>query len=285
MSQTEAPLCLPPKPLGVLPRLPEGACDSHFHVFEAGAPLASPRSYTPQNLTIADWQLYAEAAGIARGVLVQPSVYGLDNRAMLRAIAGDSERLRGIAVVAPDISTEALRELDAAGVRGIRINTRNKAGVALDAVGELLGKVAPLGWSVQFQLRAEQLADVAALEHGETPLVLDHLAFIRFGEVDTGARLDALRHLLDRPNVYTKISAPYRLTASTDYADVGAAITALAASHPHRLLWGSDWPHTELWNAMPDDSDLLSAYETWLPDAQLRRQIFVDTPASLFFGR
>jgi predicted TIM-barrel fold metal-dependent hydrolase len=285
VSQSEAPLCLPPKPLGALPRLAEGACDSHFHVFEADAPLASPRSYTPQILTIADWQLYAEAAGIARGVLVQPSVYGLDNSVMLRAIAGDPQRLRGIAVVAPDISAEALRELDAAGVRGIRINTRNKAGVALEAVGELLDKVAPLGWSVQFQLRAEQLADVAALERGETPLVLDHLAFIRFGEADTSAQLDALRHLLDRPNIYTKISAPYRLTASADYADVGAAITALAASHPHRLLWGSDWPHTELWDKMPEDGDLLSAYETWLPDAQVRQQVFVDTPALLFFGR
>ena len=285
MSQTDAPLCLPPKPLGALPHLPEGACDSHFHVFEPGAPLASPRSYTPQILTIADWQLYAEVAGIARGVLVQPSVYGLDNSVMLRAIAGDPQRLRGIAVVAPDISTQALREMDAAGVRGIRINTRNKAGVALDAVGELLGKVAPLGWSVQFQVRAEQLTDVAALEHGKTPLVLDHLGFIRFGEADTSSQLDALRHLLDRSNVYTKISAPYRLTASADYTDVGAAITALAASHPHRLLWGSDWPHTELWDKMPDDGDLLSAYETWLPDAQVRRQVFVDTPASLFFGR
>jgi predicted TIM-barrel fold metal-dependent hydrolase len=254
-------------------------------VFEAGAPLASPRSYTPQILTIADWQLYAEAAGIARGVLVQPSVYGLDNGVMLRAIARDPQRLRGIAVVAPDISTGALRELDAGGVRGIRINTRNKAGVALEAVWELLGKVAPLGWSVQFQVRAEQLADVAALAHGEVPLVLDHLAFIRFGEADTGERLDALRRLLDRPNIYAKISAPYRLTADADYADVGAAIAALAASHPHRLLWGSDWPHTELWEAMPDDGVLLSAYEAWLPSPQLRQQIFVDTPISLFFSR
>lgn len=282
---SDAPLCLKPKPLGALPRLPAGACDSHFHVFETGAPLASPRSYTPQILTIADWQLYAEAAGIARGVLVQPSVYGLDNGVMLRAIACDPQRLRGVAVVAPDISAEALRELDAGGVRGIRINTRNKAGVALDAVAELLGKVAPLGWSVQFQVRAEQLAEVAALEHGEVPLVLDHLAFIRFGEADTGARLDALRRLLDRPNVYAKISAPYRLTARADYADVGSAIAALAASHPHRLLWGSDWPHTELWEAMPDDGDLLSAYAAWLPASQLRQQTFVDTPNSLFFSR
>ncbi|GLQ10429.1 hydrolase [Devosia yakushimensis] len=282
---SDAPLCLPPKPLGALPRLPVGACDSHFHVFEAGAPLASPRSYTPQILTIADWQPYAEAAGIARGVLVQPSVYGLDNGVMLRAIARDPGRLRGVAVVAPDISAGALRELDAGGVRGIRINTRNKAGVALEAVAELLGKVGPLGWSVQFQVRAEQLADVAALEHGEVPLVLDHLAFIRFGEADTGERLDALRRLLDRPNICTKISAPYRLTARADYADVGAAITALTASHPHRLLWGSDWPHTELWDGMPDDGDLLSAYEHWLPDPQLRQQIFVDTPNSLFFSR
>lgn len=285
MSETEAPLCLPPKPLGALPRLPLGTCDSHFHVFEPGAPLASPRSYTPQMLTIADWRLYAEAAGIARGVLVQPSVYGLDNSVLLRGIESDPQHLRGVAVVAPDISPAALWELDARGIRGIRINTRNRAGVAFEAVNELLGKVASLRWSVQFQIRAEQLAAVGALQHGDTPLVLDHLGFIRFGEPDTAERLDALRRLLDRPNIYAKLSGPYRLTEDASYAEVGAATTALAASHPHRLIWGSDWPHTELWATMPDDADLLAAYESWLPDPQLRQQIFVDTPQSLFFSR
>lgn len=285
MSELEAPLCLPPKPLGSLPRLPAGTCDSHFHVFETGAPLASPRSYTPQMLTIADWRAYAEAAGIARGVLVQPSVYGLDNSVMLRGIKTDPENLRGVAVVAPDIDPDALRRLDADGVRGIRINTRNKSGVALEAVGALLAKVAPLGWSVQFQIRAEQLAAVAGLEHGETPLVFDHLGFIRFGEADTQKRLDALRRLLDRPHVYAKVSGPYRLTDDPDFADVGKGVVALAASHPHRLIWGSDWPHTELWDRMPEDGGLHAAYETWLPDPHLRQQIFVDTPQSLFFSR
>lgn len=92
----EAPLCLPRRPLTRLPRaaLPQGTVDTHFHVFRAGAPLNTPRSYTPDIATIADWIEFSGSFGIARGVLVQPSVYGLDNRVLLEALAAYPDRLR-----------------------------------------------------------------------------------------------------------------------------------------------------------------------------------------------
>lgn len=286
MSTVDAPLCLPPLPLSRRPEpLPAGTVDTHFHVFEAGAPLTTPRSYTPQVCTIADWRDYADAVGIARGILVQPSVYGLDNSVMLRAIASDPARLRGVAVVAPDTTQAALAELDRGGIRGLRINTRNKGGVAFSAVPDFAAKVADLGWSLQFQVLPEQLDAIAGLPVTDTPLVLDHLGFILFGQPETATRLDGLRRLLDRPDIHVKISAPYRLSKADGYADVGATIAALARSHPHRLLWGSDWPHTELWQNVPDDAELIESCYSWIPDAATRRQILVDNPTALFFAR
>jgi len=101
-ARDDAPLCLPPKPLG-LPRasLPVGTVDSHVHVFAHGMPLATPRSYTPRILTLDDWLSYARTLGIARGVLVQPSVYGFDNIVLLAALNADPGRLRGIVVIDP----------------------------------------------------------------------------------------------------------------------------------------------------------------------------------------
>ena len=52
----------------------------------------APRSYTPQIQTLADWQQLAGTLGIARGVLVQPSVYGFDNSVLLEALADRSDQ-------------------------------------------------------------------------------------------------------------------------------------------------------------------------------------------------
>jgi predicted TIM-barrel fold metal-dependent hydrolase len=62
------------------------------------------------------------ALGVTRAVLVQPSVYGTDNRAMLDAMAGEQHRMRGVAVVEETIADAELTRMHDAGVRGIRFN-------------------------------------------------------------------------------------------------------------------------------------------------------------------
>ena len=64
-----------------------------------------------------------DAVGIQRGVLVQVSVHGTDNSYMVETLRRHPGRLRGVAVVGPDVSDQELADLHSAGVRGLRINT------------------------------------------------------------------------------------------------------------------------------------------------------------------
>ena len=214
----EAPQCLPPRPLrnpaGL--RLPEGTCDSHFHVFLPDAPLASPRSYTPCMETLAGWRALAESFGIARGVLVQPSVHGTDNAVLLAALAAEPERLRGIVVIPATTSEPELQRLDDLGVRGVRINLRNKAGIGLETLEMLAPRIRALGWPLQFQVDAVAIATVAALaaRHGIAG-VIDHLAFMPLDP--PGEALGALLRAMDGGRIYTKISASYRLADSAGH--------------------------------------------------------------------
>ena len=286
MSEVEAPLCLPPGALTRLPatRLPSGTVDTHFHVFKSGAPLNTPRSYTPQALTLADWQQLAGSLGIDRGVLVQPSVYGFDNSVLLDALAADPAHLRGIVVLPPETPLDELKRLDHLGARGVRINTRNKGGLPFDAVADFAAPLATLGWTLQFQVRPEQLPFIIGLAPSlGTPVVIDHLGFIPLGVPETEDHVANLQRLLDTGRAYVKLSAPYRLTAGTDHSAFAQIAARLVHSHPQRLLWATDWPHTELWADMPDDADLIDGALGWLSTYAIRQTVFVDNPQSLFF--
>jgi predicted TIM-barrel fold metal-dependent hydrolase len=286
--EADAPLCLPPHPLTKPPArlLPDGAVDTHFHVFRAGAPLVTPRSYTPRMQTLEDWQDFARVTNIARGVLVQPSVYGFDNSVLLEALAADPQSLRGIVVLPGDVDGSELGRLDRLGVRGIRVNTRNKGGVAFSAVVALAAKAAETGWMLQFQVRPEQLTELGALLPAMAcPVVLDHLGFLALDAGDAEPQVARIQRLLDGDNVYAKLSAPYRLTRSAGHAAFGVAARQLLLSHPERLLWGSDWPHTELFDRVPDDGELIAQMHDWLGSGSVAQQVFVTNAEALFFSR
>ena len=85
-----APLCAPPDRHPHPPRTPFPAlsCDTHAHVMGPAArfPYARERIYTPPDSTCQDYRDLLAALGVERAVLVQPSVYGTDNTAMLDAM-------------------------------------------------------------------------------------------------------------------------------------------------------------------------------------------------------
>jgi predicted TIM-barrel fold metal-dependent hydrolase len=284
MSEAEAALCLAPKPLrnrGDL-RLPSGTCDSHFHVFAPGAPLTNPRSYTPRMETLAGWLALADRFGIARGVLVQPSVYGLDNTVLLDALAHAPDRLRGVVVIAADTPMSEIARLDELGVRGVRINLRNKGGLGVDALAELAPRIRTFGWHVQFQVGPDAIGMVARLcEQYDIAGVIDHLAFMALDA--TGTALEDLRRGLDSGRVFTKISAPYRLEDNSSGDGYRSVVEKLARDHADRLVWGSDWPHTELFDTMPEDDDLVALSLAAVP-AQSRDQVFTQTARRLYWS-
>src|SRR3954470_1194519 len=101
-----APLCAPFDRGTRKPKfsLPPGATDTHAHVCGPAARYEyfDGRIYTPPDALPVDYRQMLDTVGVERAVLIQPSVYGTDNRAMLDAMKADPVSLRGVAVVADD---------------------------------------------------------------------------------------------------------------------------------------------------------------------------------------
>ena len=121
------------------------ACDCHAHVCgpESRYPYSPHRLYTPEDALPTDYRHMLDSLGMERGVLVQPSIYGTDNRALLDALAQDPVRLRGVAVVPWDISAKELEKLHAQGVYQFHDGRR----VEEDTVIEQHPRVRQLSWS------------------------------------------------------------------------------------------------------------------------------------------
>ena len=273
--------------------IPAGAVDSHAHVFGPVSrfPLAERRAYTPPDATVEAYLAMLDSLGLAHGVLVQGSAHGLDNAAMLNAIAMAAGRLRGIAVVRSGTGIEKLRRLAAAGVVGLRFygdgDRRYGGGVGVDAACALAGALADLGMHAQLLVTDGGLRQhLARMRNIGCALVIDHL-----GSADVTAGIDdadfsALCEALAEERCWVKLSAVYRLSRTRpDFDDVRVFHDALVAANPARCLWGSDWPHPNFAGDVPDDAQLLNVFARWTRDPHVRRGILVDNPARLFgFG-
>lgn len=223
--------------------------DTHAHVFHRGLKLAPGRRYAPDY--DAPLSLYLDQLdhnGMTNGVLVQPSFLGTDNSYLVECLKQTSGRLRGIAVVDPTVSTDELRELDRAGVVGIRLNLvgRPLPDLAASEWKGLLANVKAMGWQVEIQRNASDLAVLAPqlLDHGIN-VVLDHYALPdpKLGVADPG--IQSVLKLGATKNVWVKISAPYRNGPASESFAKEAYPLLRDAYGLDRLLWGSDWPHTQ----------------------------------------
>ncbi|PWT85879.1 MAG: hypothetical protein C5B56_13330 [Proteobacteria bacterium] len=223
--------------------------DTHAHVFHRGLKLAPGRRYAPDyDAPLALYLEQLDRSGMSNGVLVQPSFLGTDNSYLVDCLKQANGRLRAIAVVDPAVSAEELRALDRAGVVGIRLNLVGQPLPDL-AAGEwkaLLGQVKAMGWQVEIQRNAADLAVLAPqlLDHGLT-IVLDHytLPDPKLGVADPG--FQSVLKLGATKNVWVKISAPYRNGAAGEEFAKQACPLLRNAYGLDRLLWGSDWPHTQ----------------------------------------
>ncbi len=114
----EPPACQGPNPFVSPPgfAVPANACDTHAHVIGPADrfPMVANRSYTPPPAPEAAYLGMLDSLGMRRGVLVQISIYGTDNRCMLESLKRHPDRLRGVAVLAPDVTDAELAELHCA---------------------------------------------------------------------------------------------------------------------------------------------------------------------------
>jgi predicted TIM-barrel fold metal-dependent hydrolase len=194
-----------------------------------------------------------DAHGIDRGVLVQASVYGTDNSAILSVAQKHPDRF--VAIVMANKHT--LDDVDVRHcVAGVRLNLTDYAGHGdVDKSRSLADSVLRRGLILQVQAFPKTLdALIADLPGG--PVVIDHLGRV---DVSDAADLAQLTRLAERPDCYLKASGAFRLAGQHDWRKPDAAIfDLLAAFGPDRLLWGSDWPFIKMARARPHYADCIA---------------------------
>ena len=285
--------CLPPDRNPRKPKvvLPGGSIDTHVHVFEPGYPLSPGRGYNPPDSTLADLKHLHATLGVDRVVFTQPSIYGIDNSAILDGMAAlnaeTANQARCVVAISLDITDDELAALDKSGVRGVRLNTDNKGGMPIEMreIPNLAARIAPFGWHVEFLFPGKDIGELMPTFTAlKVPMSIAHFAYQPATAGVAAPGFQALLELMRRGNTWIKISGANRVS-ETDlppYDDVQPLARALIEAAPERIMWGTDWPHPNKYVANPNDGDLVDAFGDWVTDQAMRRMIMVDTPAAFY---
>jgi 2-pyrone-4,6-dicarboxylate lactonase len=292
------PYCMPPDPNTRKPSfvLPAGSCDTHFHIFGPPEtfPFVSTHEYTPPAAPLEHYLKMAEVIGIERGVVVQPSVHGLDNAATLDAITKSGGRFRGVARINDTTPKSELQRLHDGGVRGVRFNLldRPRGNVKLDVLDRCVENIVALGWSVDLHIDTKNLlAHEKRIRSMPVPVVIDHIARVKPAEGLTQPGFQLLLDLLKDRHVWVKVSGADKICNTWVHSYFGLpfvevipfarTVIAVAAD---RVIWGTDWPHSNNFvpGHTPNDGDLLDLFAAFAPDAHTRRKILVENPAALY---
>lgn len=263
--------------------------DSHAHVFLRNMPLAAQRRYAPDfDATPGEYLDLLDTHGISHGVLVQPSFLGYDNSYLLQALRQQPQRLRGVVMLDPATREPELAALAAAGVTGVRLNLVGQPLPDLTQAPwpDFLARIRALDWHLELHRTAADLAPlIAAAAASGCSVVVDHFGRPETVQGSADPGFAALLRQADAGRVWVKLSAAYRNASGQRACDAAAARECarqlLAAFGPERLVWGSDWPHTQHQH-LASYASSLEALADWVPDAAQRRRILGATAAELF---
>jgi 2-pyrone-4,6-dicarboxylate lactonase len=268
---------------------PPGAVDAHCHVFgpQAQFPFSAKAKYLPEDAGPDMLFALRDHLGFSRNVIVQASCHGTDNAATLDAIAKSEGKARGVAVVDPAITDAELTALHEGGMRGVRFNFLKRLvdNAPKDKFLEVASRL-PKGWHVVIYFEADILEEmkpfIAAIP---VPIVIDHMGRPDVSQGPDGADMKAFRALLEsRDDIWFKASCPDRLDASgPPYADFIRAVRPLVEDYPDRVLWGTDWPHPNMQDILPDDGGLVNVIPQIAVTDELRQKLLVDNPMRLYW--
>lgn len=281
-------VCPPAREVTSKPKLiaPKGTTDCHFHIIgdPAQYPFSPNRSYTPTKADEAAYLRMANTLGIERVVIVQPSVYSFDNRATIDAVKNfGKDRARAVVLLGSDVSDAELKQMDEAGVRSVRFITFAAGGAPLDQLKTVANRIAPLGWNMQMYVRPEHLLELApVLKDLPIQFVFDHLGAITADKNENDPALKVILGLLDADKAWVKVTAYRSSVAGYPYRDANWIVQTYVKHAPERCIWGSDWPHPQMHEHMPDDGELIDLLLECVPDEKTRNRILADNPAKLY---
>jgi 2-pyrone-4,6-dicarboxylate lactonase len=278
--------------------VPAGAVDAHCHVFGPGAafPYAAERKYTPCDAGKDALFALRDRLGFARSVVVQATCHGSDNRAMADACRASGGRARGVATIRRDITDAELSDLHAAGVRGVRFNfVKRLVDVApQDELLDVAYRVRELGWHVVVYFEAHDLEELFDfLVSIPATLVIDHMGRPDVRKPVDGPEFTRFLELMRRHHdAFTKVSCPERLSVGGPpavngerdaYRDVVPFARRVIEAFPDRVLWGTDWPHPNLKDHMPDDGLLVDFIPRVAVTPEQQTRLLVENPMRLYW--
>jgi 2-pyrone-4,6-dicarboxylate lactonase len=211
---------------------------------------------------------------------VQSFQHGCSYEYMLHALSRAPARCRGVTMLASDVTEKELDILQHAGVVATRFAYR--ANPDLDT--RMIARVHERGWQSHFMLHGEAELTAWRDKIVATPgrFVIEHGGWPPVEKGVDGTAFRVVLDCLDTGRCWVKLSPRFSAQPALPFSDVLPFIHELVRLAPDRLLWGSDWPHPNYYNPMPNDADLVDMMLDWVPDENIRRKIFVDNPASLF---
>lgn len=287
--------------------MPPGAIDAHMHVIGPfdKFPLSPKAQYKPFPAT---WQeqkeILIDKLGFWGYVVVQATCHGTDNRVVVDALEHMQGRAAGVASVTEDVTTDELKRMHEAGVRGVRfaflphIASETTPAVVIQRIAE---KIQPFGWHTDLYFLPQTFEIMDPLIRSlPTPVIIDHM-----GRPDVKIAVeknDYFQRLLElgasREGVFWKVTSPDRYTRSArpeDWDIVLPFAHTLIKHFPGQIISGTDRPRPNMNtvivtgrgnppNKMPNDGDIANHW-IWPAahkDPAVLRQILVQNPRKLY---
>lgn len=260
--------------------------DTHAHVFSHQTNFLATARYTPSyTVNVEDYINCLDTNGFDKGVLIQPSFYGNDNSYMLEAIQRYPDRLKGIAVLDCSTDMATLLKLEKQGIVGTRLNLFGLPCPNLTDLKwqDFLSNIATLNWQVEIHAPVSYLLQLLpALNEYKINVVIDH--FGRFSP-NLGVKDPEYQRFLEIINPiqhWIKVSGYYRVDNNLSIQNATEAFKLLKQyGMESRLIWGSDWPHTQFEDKISFDKSL-NDFKFIVNNDELLNQILTKNNASLF---
>lgn len=294
--------------------VPNSAWDTHIHVFDPEAfPYAVPRSYTPKPAQIAEYP--TSTTGCGNIVIVQASIQGKSPASLVDALNKQHQMngytLRGLTTIDPfRITNEELDALHAAGVRGARLHEmswghgkQNSAGDIAKKIEALTHRLARLEWAIGVFCPVgawAAMADMIRTMDPRVKMIADHFGGTFPGE-ENSPEFATFLDLVREKKVWVKVSGFERLYhgCETGMEAIEPIVKAVIEAGPDQVIFGTDWPHTQLgvtrkgktdqqridevegFREVNDDAHIRKLRE-WIPSDEAWQKLWVTNPNKLF---
>lgn len=274
-----------------LPKLkvPEGACDSHHHIFDPVNFEYRKRDNTNiPPATVSAYRMLKKRMGFDRNVIITPSAYGSDNRCTLDALTHMGHNTRAVISIDRLPAREEMQGMHRLGVRGIRFAITQASDFDSSFVRLCARELATLGWHICFWMKPELIVEFkSVLQELECQLVFDHRGSLPSDKGIEHPAFELLTSLMQKGKAWVKISSAYQnsIVGAPSYSDNIAIGKAFVEACSERVLWGSDWPHPSEYinkREMPNDITLLDLLAEQAMSDDLVKQVLVLNPAKLY---